>query len=77
MTVLDLIDKAAEHDCSIMITAIAAYNTVGLIEVRLSKNNYHVSRRFMREDLSSAAIEIIALAMDVMINQVEGHLYGT
>ena len=74
LAILDLIDKAEEHGCNVGVMAIQIPGDEAIIELRFSKQGYHISKQLTRDQLTKSVIDVIAFEADVMIEQLEGRL---
>lgn len=71
LTILDLIDKAQEYGCNVGVMAIQLPEEETVLELRFSKQGYHISKKLTKEQLTTSVIDLVTFEAEVMIQQLE------
>ena len=71
MSIQDLIDEAKAQDCNVGIIVVKTEKDSYAMELRISKDRYHISRTILPEDISLARIDIVATEFNIMLEKIE------
>lgn len=71
MSIQELIEEAKAQDCNVGIIVVKTGKDSYALELRISKDGYHVSRTILPEDISLARIDVVATEFNIMLEKIE------
>jgi len=71
MTIQELLSTAAKHGCNVGIIAVVNDLEPDCVELRISKNGNHFSRRISSVDITQNSIDVVAIEFNFMLQRLD------